>query len=80
MRVVHQAKLRRCQVLGWFSRLESSKVRRVAMEVCGGAHFWGRKFQELGLPMRLLPPRWVKAYVMNNKTDTNDSMAITEAA
>ena len=35
MRVVRQAKLRRSQVLEHFSRLESSKVRCVAMEACG---------------------------------------------
>ena len=50
------------------------------MEACGGAHFWGRKLQELGLPLTLLPPRWTKAYVVNNKTDANDSVAIAEAS
>ena len=55
-------------------------MRCVAMEACGGAHYWGCKFEEFGLPVRLLPPRWVKAYVMNNKTDANDSVAIAEAA
>ena len=60
MRVVCQNKLNRYQVLDWFSRLDASKVRCVAMGACGGAHFWGRKFQELGLPVRLLPPRWVR--------------------
>ena len=80
MRVVRQTKLKRSQVLKYFSRLDASKVRCVAMEACGSAHFWGRKFQELGLPVRLLPPRWVKAYVLNNKTDANDSVAIAEAA
>ena len=80
MRVVRQARLRRSQVLEHFSRLESSKVRCVAMEACGSAHFWGRKLQELGLAVKRLPPRWVKAYVVNNKTDANDSVAIAEAS
>ena len=79
-RVVRQTRLRQSQVLGYFSALEASKVRCVAMEACGGANFWARKFEEFGLPVRLLPPRWVKAYVMNNKTDANDSVAIAEAA
>ena len=80
LRVVRQARLRRGQVRRHFSRLESSKVRCVAMEACVSAHFWGRKFQELGLVVKLLPPRWVKAYVVNNKTDANDSVTITEAS
>lgn len=80
MRVVRQTKLKRSQVLKYFSKLEVSKVRCVAMEACGGAHFWGRKFEAFGLPVKLLPPRWVKAYVVNNKTDANDSVAIAEAA
>ena len=46
------------------------------MEACGGAHYWGRKFQELGLQVKLPPPRWVKVYVVNNKTDANNSVAI----
>ncbi len=61
-RVLRQTRLKRSQVLGYFSGLEASKVRCVAMEACGGTHFWGRKFEEFGLPVRLLPPRWVKAW------------------
>ena len=80
MRAIRQAKLRRSQVLGHISRLDVFKVRCVAMEACGGAHFWGRKFQEQGLQVRLLPPSWVKAYVVSNKTDANDSVAIAEAS
>ncbi len=80
MRVVNQTGLRRSQVLEWFSALDASKVRCVAMEACGGAHFWGRKLEELGLPVKLLPPKWVRAYVVNNKTDANDSVAIAEAS
>ncbi len=80
MKLIRQVKLKRNQVLGYFARLDAAKVRCVAMEACGGAHYWGRKFEELGLPVRLLPPRWVKTYVLNNKTDANDSVAIAEAS
>lgn len=80
MRLQGQRKLKRNQVLRYFSGLDASKVRCVAMAACGGAHYWGRKFEELGLPVRLLPPRWVKTYVQNNKTDANDSVAIAEAS
>ena len=42
--VLHK-KLRRDQVLEFFGRLPSCVV---AMEACGGAHFWGRAIRELG--------------------------------
>ncbi len=80
MKIIRQAGMRRSEVLRFFSGLDVDKVRCVAMEACGGAHFWGRKFERMGLTVKLLPPRWVKAYVLNNKTDANDSVAIAEAA
>ena len=80
MQIIRQASMRRSEVLKFFSGLDVDKVRCVAMEACGGAHFWGRKFEQMGLPVKLLPPRWVRAYVLNNKTDANDSVAIAEAA
>ncbi len=42
--------------------------------------FLGPQAEELGLPVKLLPPKWVRAYVVNNKTDANDSVAIAEAS
>lgn len=79
--MLRQSKLKRSQVPGYFCALEASNVRCVAMEACGGApYYWGCKFEEFGLPVRLLPPKLMKAYVMNNKTDANDSVAIAEAA
>ena len=80
MKIVRQKNMRRSEVLKYFSSLDVNKVRCVAMEACGGAHYWARKFQKMGLAVKLLPPRWVKAYVLNNKTDANDSVAIAEAA
>ena len=38
--------LKRGQVLEFFNRLPPCVV---AMEVCGGAHFWGREFGKLGM-------------------------------
>ena len=62
------------------------------MEVCGSAHLRVRKFREPGLAVKLLPPRWVKFglkssseslccdYIVNNKSDANDSVSIVEAS
>ena len=48
--VLHK-KLRRDQVLAFFSQLPPCLV---AMEACGGAHFWGREIGKL-VTGRLLP-------------------------
>lgn len=49
------------------------------MEACGTAHFWGRKAQEVGHNVRLLPPKTVRPYVRGNKTDRADTKGILEA-
>ena len=51
----------------------------VAMEACGTAHHWGRRLQEMGHRVTLLPAHRVKAYVApGKKNDANDAAAIAE--
>ncbi len=76
-RAVLRKKLRRDQVLGFFSHLPSCVV---AMEACGGAHFWGREIGKLGHEVRLIPPADVKPFVERQKNDAADAEAICEAA
>jgi transposase len=52
----------------------------VAMEACCGAHYWGRRFRDLGLEVRLIHARFVRAYVKSVKNDARDAEAICEAA
>ena len=74
---VIRKKLRRDQVLSFFSQVPPCVV---AMEACGGAHFWGREIGRLGHEVRLIPPAYVKPFVKRQKNDAADAEAICEAA
>jgi transposase len=49
------------------------------MEACAGAHHWGRQLQAMGHRVQLLPPQYVKAFVIGQKNDANDAAAICTA-
>ena len=52
----------------------------VAMEACGSANHWARKFKAMGHDVRLIAPQHVKPYVQGSKHDAADASAICEAA
>jgi transposase len=74
--VAERKRLSRKQFASFLANHEPADV---VMEACGTAHFWGRKAQEVGHTVRLLPPKYVRPYVRGNKTDRSDTKGILEA-
>lgn len=75
-RVIWRRKVRRNQLL---STIAKQEVRVIAMEACGGSHYWGRTLSSLGYEVKLLPAQHVKGYARGQKNDYNDAVAIAEA-
>jgi transposase len=76
-RVAFRKRLMRAKVLEFFA-LQPPCV--VALEACGGAHYWAREIGRLGHTVRLIPPAYVKPFVKRQKSDVADAEAICEAA
>jgi len=74
--VVLRRQLKRRQVLPFFRKLPPCLV---GIEACSSSHHWSRELQALGHTVRLMPPKYVKAYVKNQKNDAADAEAICEA-
>src|SRR4030095_15290535 len=75
-KVIVARKLRRKQVLAFFAQLAPCLV---GMEACVSAHYWAREIAKLGHTVKLMPPKYVKAYVKRGKTDAGDAAALCEA-
>jgi transposase len=75
-KVVVAKQLRRKDVLAFFAKLPPCLV---GMEACSSAHYWAREIGTLGHTVKLMPPKYVKAYVKRGKTDAGDAAAICEA-
>jgi transposase len=75
--VVFRKRLRRDKVLAFFAAQPSCLV---AMEACGGAHYWAREIGKLGHDVKLIPASYVKPFVKRQKNDMADAEAICEAA
>ncbi|MDT8427930.1 MAG: IS110 family transposase [Pseudomonadales bacterium] len=69
-------KLTRAKLSSTFAQLPSS---RVALEACGGAHYWARTLGRMDHEVVILPPQHVKGYARGQKNDYNDAQAIAEA-
>lgn len=74
--IILRKRLARGEVLSFMANLPRVTV---GMEACGGAHEWARPLREQGHDVKLMAPRYVKAYVKTNKNDMRDAEAIAEA-
>lgn len=51
----------------------------IAMEACYSSHYWARLFESFGHTVKLIPAQHVTPFVVGNKSDRNDAIAIAEA-
>ena len=75
-KVVIRRQLKRSQVLAFLRKLPPCLV---GMQACATSHCWAREIAALGHEVRMMPARYVKAYVKRNKNDAADAEAICEA-
>ncbi len=75
--VVFNKKVGRNKLLETVMQLDA---KRIVMEACYNSNHWGRTFEQQGFTVDLIPPHQVKPFVVGNKNDHNDAIAIAEAA
>src|SRR5438067_12103303 len=61
------------------ARLANLPPCLIGMEACVGAHHLSRTLKALGHDPRLMPAKYVKAFLKGNKNDFRDAEAIAEA-
>jgi len=76
-KVLFNKKVKRSELLHELRQFSPSLV---AMEACYSSNPWGRRIEKLGHTVRLIPPFIVKPFVIGNKNDANDALAIAEAS
>ena len=52
----------------------------VAFEACASAHYWARAAKRHGHEARIIPAKAVAPFRQGHKTDSNDALAVAEAA
>ena len=75
--VVVSKRVRRAKLVAIVAELNPAII---AMEACSSSHHWGRQFAAMGKAVRLINPRFVKAFVRGSKNDAIDAQAIFDAA
>ena len=60
--------------------LGKQELSLVAFESCATAHYWARAAARHGHPVRIIPAKAVAPVREGRKTDSNDALAVAEAA
>ena len=60
--------------------LGSQQNSLVAFEACATSHYWARTAQRCGHVVRIIPAKFVAPFRQGHKTDSNDALAVAEAA
>ena len=60
--------------------LGKQKPSLVAFESCASAHYWARMSVRYGHAVRIIPAKAVTPFRQGQKTDSNDALAVAEAA
>jgi transposase len=60
--------------------LANQKASLVAFESCASAHYWARTAQRHGHEPHIIPAKAVSPFRQGHKTDSNDALAVAEAA
>ena len=76
-KIIFNKAMNRAKLKEWLAK---QKLSLVAMESCGGAHYWARFSQSLGHQVMPIPPKQVRPFRTGQKTDANDAIAIAVAS
>lgn len=76
-KIIFNKKVKRSDLLHELRQFEPTVV---VMEACYSSNPWGRRIEKLGHKVKLIPPFIVKPFVIGNKNDANDALAIAEAS
>lgn len=76
-KVLMNKKVKRANLIHELRQFEPTQV---VMEACYSANPWGRRIEKIGHSVRLVPAFAVKPFLMGNKNDANDALAIAEAS
>jgi len=76
-KIIFNKAMKRDKLKAWLAKQNLSLV---AVESCGGAHYWARFARSLGHKVMVIPPKQVKPFRTGQKTDANDAVAIAVAS
>lgn len=75
-RTALKKKIKREELLDFFATIPPTLV---GLEAGSSAYYWAREIEGLGHQARIIPPQYVKPFVIRGKNDPNDAAAICEA-